>query len=250
MFNEASAFCEGRFGPCDSTVGGENDRVRVLVAEDDRKTAAFVAKALKAEGFAVDVVREGDAALAATAATPFDAVVLDIMLIGRDGLSVLRQMRARQNHTPVLLLSARGEVNEKVEGLNAGAEDYLAKPFVLDELIARVRALVRRGGEIRPPVLHVGDLKLDTVTRLAERHGRRIELTTREYRLLEFLMRSAGRVCSRMMILEKVWDYSFDPGSNLVDVYVAKLREKIDGACAVKLLHSVRGEGYLMKEVA
>jgi DNA-binding response OmpR family regulator len=148
----------------------------------------------------------------------------------------------------VLLLSARGEVNEKVEGLNAGAEDYLPKPFALEELIARVHALVRRGGDVKSTVLRVGDLTLDAISRQAERGGRKIVLTTREYRLLEFLMRSAGRVCSRMMILEKVWDYDFDPGSNLVDVFVGKLREKIDAGHAVKLLHSVRGEGYVMKE--
>jgi DNA-binding response OmpR family regulator len=226
----------------------EDDVMRVLVVEDDSKTAAFVAKALKSEGFAVDLMRDGDEALAALEVTPFDAVVLDIMLIGRDGLSVLKQMRERENQTPVLLLSARGSLNDRVEGLNAGAEDYLPKPFALEELIARVRALVRRGSGVKTPVLRVGDLKLDTISRLAERGGRKIDLTTREYRLLEYLMRSAGRVCSRMMILEKVWDYSFDPGSNIVDVYVGKLREKIDAGHEVKLLHSVRGEGYVMKE--
>lgn len=223
--------------------------MRVLVVEDDKKTAAFIAKALRAEGFAVDHMRDGDDALAALEITPFDAVVLDIMLIGRDGLSVLKQMRARGCQTPVLLLSARGALNERVEGLNAGAEDYLPKPFALEELIARVHALVRRGGDVKSPVLRVGDLTLDTLSRVAERGGRKIELTTREYRLLEYLMRSAGRVCSRMMILEKVWDYSFDPGSNLVDVYMGKLREKIDSGSKTKLMHSVRGEGYVMKEL-
>lgn len=234
--------------PCDAHGSFDNKAVRILVVEDDKKTANFIAKALKAEGFAVDVMRDGDDALAAVEITPFDAVVLDIMLIGRDGLSVVRQMRARGNQTPVLLLSARGQVNERVEGLNAGAEDYLPKPFALEELIARVHALVRRGGDVKSPILRVGDLTLDTISRVAERGGRKIELTTREYRLLEYLMRSAGRVCSRMMILEKVWEYHFDPGSNLVDVYVGKLREKIDADCDVKLLHSVRGEGYVMKE--
>jgi DNA-binding response OmpR family regulator len=160
----------------------------------------------------------------------------------------LRQARDRGNHTPVLLLSARGEVNERVEGLNAGADDYLAKPFALEELIARVRALVRRGGESKSPLLRVGDLTLDTTTRTACRGGRTIELTTREYRLLEYLMRSTGHVCGRMQIIEKVWDYTFDPGSNVVDVYVRKLRDKIDAGFEPKLLHSVRGMGYLMKE--
>ena len=222
--------------------------MRVLVVEDEKKTASFIRKALQAEGFAVDVCHNGDGAWAATCATPFDAIVLDIMLPGRDGLSLLRQLRERQNATPVLLLSARGEVNERVEGLNAGADDYLPKPFVIAELIARVRALGRRGSETKSPVLRMGDLALDTVTREARRGGVAIELTAREYRLLEFLMRSAGRICGRMAILEKVWDYDFDPGSNLVDVNVMRLREKIDADFEPKLLHTVRGIGYVMKE--
>jgi DNA-binding response OmpR family regulator len=170
------------------------------------------------------------------------------MLPGRDGLSVLRQLRERKNVTPVLLLSARGEVNERVEGLNAGADDYLPKPFELVELVARVRALTRRSGETKSTGLRVADLTLDTLTRQAQRGEKKIELTAREYRLLEFLMRSAGRLCGRMMILEKVWDYDFDPGTNLVDVYVRRLREKIDADFETKLLHTVRGAGYVLKE--
>src|SRR5512135_618675 len=164
--------------------------MRVLVVEDEKKTASFIRKALQAEGFAVDVCHNGDDGLAAARSTPFDAIVLDIMLPGRDGLSLLRQLRERQNATPVLLLSARGEVNERVEGLNAGADDYLPKPFELAELVARVRALTRRGGEATPVLLRVGDLTLDTVTREVRRCGRVIDLAPREYRLLEFLMRS------------------------------------------------------------
>ena len=224
--------------------------MRVLVVEDEKKTASFVRKALQAEGFAVDVCHNGNDALAAAGATPFDVVVLDIMLPGRDGLGVLKQLREKKNATPVLLLSARGEVNERVEGLNAGADDYLPKPFELSELVARVRALTRRNHDQKSTVLRVADLTLDTTTHQAQRGGRTIELTTREYRLLEFLMRSAGRLCGRMMILEKVWDYDFDPGTNLVDVYVRRLREKIDAEFAVKLLHTVRGSGYVMKEQA
>jgi len=222
--------------------------MRVLVVEDEKKTASFIRKALQAEGFAVDVCHNGDEAWAAARATPFDAIVLDIMLPGRDGLSLLRQLRERQNTTPVLLLSARGEVNERIEGLNAGADDYLPKPFVIAELIARVRALGRRGGESKSPVLRVLDLALDTITREARRGGVTIELTTREYRLLEYLMRSTGRICGRMMILEKVWDYDFDPGSNLVDVNIMRLREKIDANFEPKLLHTVRGIGYVIKD--
>jgi DNA-binding response OmpR family regulator len=212
--------------------------MRVLVVEDERKTASFVRKALQSEGFA----------LAAAKSTPFDVIVLDIMLPGRDGLSVLRQLRERKNTTPVLLLSARGEVNERVEGLNAGADDYLPKPFELSELVARVRALTRRSNENKSTMLRVADLTLDTVTHRAQRGETGIELTAREYRLLEFLMRSPGRLCGRMMILEKVWDYDFDPGTNLVDVYIRRLREKIDANFEPKLLHTVRGMGYMLKE--
>jgi DNA-binding response OmpR family regulator len=222
--------------------------MRVLVVEDEKKTASFIRKALQAEGFAVDICHNGNDALATATTTSFDGIVLDIMLPGRDGLSVLRQLRERRNATPVLLLSARGEVNERVEGLNAGADDYLPKPFALVELVARVRALGRRGGEPKSTVLRVADLTLDTVTREAQRGGTAFELTTREYRLLDFLMRSPGRICGRMAILEKVWDYDFDPGTNLVDVYVRRLREKIDAGFEPKLLHTVRGVGYVMKE--
>jgi two-component system, OmpR family, response regulator len=222
--------------------------MRVLVVEDEKKTAAFIRKALQTEGFAVDVCHNGEDATTAAGLTAFDAIVLDIMLPGRDGLSVLKQLRAKQVPTPVLLLSARGEVNERVEGLNAGADDYLAKPFVLAELVARVRALGRRASDSRATVLQISNLTLDTVSHIAARDGRPIELTAREYRLLEFLMRSTGRICGRMAILEKVWDYDFDPGSNLVDVNVMRLREKIDADFEPKLLHTVRGLGYLIKE--
>jgi DNA-binding response OmpR family regulator len=223
--------------------------MRVLIVEDEKKTASFIRKALQDAGFAADVCHNGNDAIAAAVGTPFDAVVLDIMLPGRDGLSVLRYLRDSKNTTPVLLLSARGEVDERVEGLNAGADDYLAKPFALVELVARVRALGRRGaGESKSAVLRVGDLTLDTITREARRDGKKFDLTVREYRLLEFLMRSAGRICGRMAILEKVWDYDFDPGSNLVDVYIKRLREKIDAGFEVKLFHTVRGMGYMMKE--
>jgi DNA-binding response OmpR family regulator len=221
--------------------------MRILVVEDNKKMAVFIAKTLKCEGFAVDVLHNGDDALSAIRLTPFDGVVLDIMLPGRDGLSVVKQLRHQQIRTPVLLLSARGEVNERVEGLNAGADDYLSKPFALEELVARVRALTRRGGESKPPVLRVGDLTLDTTTHVAQRAGRTIQLTAREYRLLELLMRTPGHVCGRMLILEKVWDYNFDPGSNIVDVYIKRLREKIDAGCEPKLFQSVRGVGYVIK---
>ena len=221
--------------------------MRILVVEDNKKTAAFISKALKAEGYAIDVLHDGAAALHAIITAPYDGVVLDVMLPGLDGLGVLRQLRKQHNHTPVLLLSARGEVNERVEGLDAGADDYLAKPFALEELIARIRALTRRSSESKVRALRMANLTLDTTTHVAERGGRKIELTAREYRLLELLLSSPGRVCGRMLILEKVWDYNFDPGSNIIDVYISRLREKIDTSGEPKLLHSVRGVGYVLK---
>lgn len=224
--------------------------MRILIVEDEKKMASFIRKALQAEGFAADVLHEGSGVLAAASATPFDVIILDIMLPGRDGLSVLRQLRENDIRSAVLLLTARGEASERVTGLNAGADDYLPKPFVLAELVARVRAIARRSNQSQPVQLRLGDLTIDTITRIVKRGERAIELTPREYRLLEFLLRTPGRVCSRMAIVESVWDYDFDPGSNLVDVYMMRLREKIDGNAPVKLLHTVRGVGYVMKEGA
>jgi DNA-binding response OmpR family regulator len=221
--------------------------MRVLVVEDEKKTAAFIRKALQAEGFVVEVYHNGDDGFLAASTETFDAIVLDIMLPGRDGLSLLRQLRERKDGTPLLLLSARGDVNERVDGLNAGADDYLPKPFVIAELIARVRALVRRSGDSKSTKLQVADLTLDTITRRAFRGNIPLELTTREYRLLEFLMRVPGRICGRVAILENVWDYNFDPGTNIVDVYIRRLREKID-TVEPKLLHTIRGSGYVLKE--
>jgi DNA-binding response OmpR family regulator len=222
--------------------------MRVLVVEDEKKMASYLRKALQSEGFAVDVLWDGDEALVAITHTPFDVVVLDIMLPGRDGLSVVRQLRARGVSTPVLLLTARAEISERVEGLNAGADDYLPKPFALDEFIARVRALGRRAAANKAVILRVGNLILNTVTREVKRGEKEIDLAPREYLLLEFLMRCAGRICGRMAIVEKVWDYDFDPGTNLVDVYIMRLREKIDADFEPKLLHTVRSVGYVLKE--
>jgi DNA-binding response OmpR family regulator len=223
--------------------------MRVLVVEDEPKMASFIRRALEAENLAVDVVGTGEDALAAALATRFDAMVLDIMLPGRDGLSVLRELRSRRNTVPVLLLSARGQVEERIDGLDAGADDYLPKPFALGELSARVRALGRRSsGEMHLLLLKLADLTVDTITREVRRAGKKIDLSVREYRLLEFLLRSQGRVCGRMQILEKVWDYNFDPGTNLVDVYVRRIRDKIDHDFEPKLLHTIRGTGYMMKD--
>lgn len=234
--------------PIEENIG--ETAMRILVVEDEKKTASFIGKALQAEGFAVDVLRDGAEALAALPHTPFDVVVLDIMLPGMDGLSVVRHWRERGIRTPVLLLTARGEVSERVAGLDAGADDYLCKPFALDELLARVRALGRRSAEAKAVVLRVADLTLNTITREVRRGEAVIDLTQREYRLLEFLMGSPGRICSRMAIVEKVWDYDFDPGSNLVEVYIMRLREKIDAGFEPKLLQTVRGIGYVLKGAA
>ncbi len=222
--------------------------MRILVVEDEKRTALLVRKALKAEGFTAHVCHTGEEALAAASVAAFDVVILDIMLPGRDGLSVLRQLRKQGDTTPVLLLSARAEVDERVEGLNAGADDYLSKPFVIAELIARVRGLGRWNREAQSTVLRLANLTLNTVTREAHRGEKRIELTTREYLLLEYLFRTSGRVCGRMTIIERVWNYDFDPGSNLVEVYVSRLREKIDAGFETKLLHTVHGLGYTLSE--
>lgn len=221
--------------------------MRILVVEDQKKIASFIKKALQSEGFAVDVVNTGDEVFARAASQNFDVLVLDIMLPGQDGLSILRNLRRHHINTPVLLLSARGSAEERVEGLNLGADDYLPKPFVLPELIARIRALGRRASGSRPIMLQVADLTLDTVTHKVSRAGKAIDLAVREYRLLEFLVRSQGRVCGRMAIVENVWDYDFDPGTNLVDVYIMRLREKIDEGHEIKLLHTVRGVGYVIR---
>ena len=221
--------------------------MRLLLVEDQKKIASLIRKALQTEGFEVDVINTGVGVVSAVSSGNFDVVILDIMLPGQDGLSILKTLRQNHVTTPVLLLSARGQPAERVEGLNSGADDYLPKPFVLAELIARVNALGRRGNGSRPMILRVGDLALDSVTHKAMRGEKVVELAAREYRLLEFLMSSPNRVCSRMAIVEKVWDYDFDPGTNLVDVYVMRLREKIDKGFETKLLHTVRGMGYVMR---
>jgi DNA-binding response OmpR family regulator len=223
--------------------------MRILVVEDERKIATFIQRGLKEFGFAVDIVHRGDEALEIILDNHFDAVVLDIMLPGRDGLSILRILRQRANSVPVLILTARGEISEKVEGLDLGADDYLAKPFSIDELAARVRALVRRNSGETLVRYHVHDLTLDLVTRIARRGARRIDLTTREFSLLECLMRAPGRVLTRTQLYQHVWEYHFDPESNMVDVYIQRLRRKIDDGEPAKLIQTVRGAGYRMGDV-
>jgi DNA-binding response OmpR family regulator len=222
--------------------------MRILVVEDERKIAKFVQRGLKEYGFVVDVVSDGDEALEIILNHSFDAVVLDIMLPGRDGLSILRTLRERRNHVPVLILTARGETSEKVEGLNLGADDYLAKPFSIDELAARVRALIRRNSGESLLRYRVDDLTLDLATRLVRRGTRRIDLTAREFSVLECLMRAPGRVLTRTQLCQHVWEYHFDPESNLVDVYIQRLRRKVDDGEPVKLIQTVRGTGYRIGE--
>ncbi|HEV7405464.1 MAG TPA: response regulator transcription factor [Chthoniobacteraceae bacterium] len=221
--------------------------MRILVVEDERKLASFLRQGLVEEGFAVDVIRDGDEALACATSTPYDALVLDIMLPGRDGLSILRTLREQRSNVPVLLLSARSNLAERVEGLNLGADDFLPKPFSISEVIARLRALLRRASGDRNVVLQHGDLSLNLVQREAARAGKKIELTAKEFALLEYLMRSPGRVLTRTSISESVWDYHFDPESNVIEVYVQRLRRKIDDGHEVKLLHTVRGVGYSLR---
>ncbi|MGI8603244.1 MAG: response regulator transcription factor [Verrucomicrobiales bacterium] len=222
--------------------------MRVLIVEDEPKLASFLAKGFKENGLIPETCHRGDVAVERILTASYDAVVLDVMLPGLDGLSVVRRLRSGGNSTPVLILSARGVVDERVEGIEAGADDYLSKPFVLRELVARVKALGRRGGESKAQVLKLNDLVFDLTTRDVRRAGKRIDLSAREMLMLEVLLRNASRICGRMLLLEKVWEYHFDPGSNLVDVYIMRLRNKIDLGHEVKLLHTVRGSGYIMKE--
>jgi DNA-binding response OmpR family regulator len=223
--------------------------MRILLAEDEKKLASFVRKALKEAGYAVDEVHDGASALDSATHTPYDTVILDIMLPGRDGLSVLKLMRDARIETPVLILTARGEVSERIEGLELGADDYMAKPFAMRELIARVGALTRRASPERGTLLRVGDLTMNLLTRQVTRGQRAIRLAQREFSLLEFLMRAPGRVHSRTSLCEHVWEYHFDTGTNVVDVYIKRLRRKIEEGEETKLLHTERGVGYILQEL-
>jgi two-component system OmpR family response regulator len=223
-------------------------RVRVLVVEDDRSIAEFVAAGLRQEGFAVDVADNGVDGLERCRAQPYEAAIVDVMLPRLDGLSLVAALRRSGVDTPVLFLSARHTVDDRVKGLQTGGDDYLTKPFAFAELLARVQALTRRGQRAtEPTTLSIADLTLDRLTRRVERSGAPIDLRPREYALLELLMRHPGRVVSKAMIVSHVWDYSFDTGTNAVDVLVHRLRDKIDKAFEPKLLHTVRGVGYVLK---
>jgi two-component system OmpR family response regulator len=222
--------------------------MRALMVEDDNTIADFVARGLREAGFAVDHAADGEEALAAALEQSYDVAIVDLMLPRRDGLSVIDELRRRGCSTPVLILSARRSVDDRVRGLQAGGDDYLTKPFAFTELLARVQALVRRSTRTsEATTLTVGDLTLDLLSRHVTRGGVQIELRPREFSLLEYLMRNAGRVISKTMILSHVWDYSFDPQTNVVDVLVSRLREKIDRPFGVKHLHTVRGIGYVLR---
>ena len=222
--------------------------MRVLVAEDDQVIADFVSHGLREAGYAVDVAATGSDALRQALDGGYDAAVMDVMLPGLDGLSVIEQLRAKKNQMPVLILSARHTVDDRVRGLQAGGDDYLTKPFAFAELLARLQALLRRSsGASEPTRLTAGELTLDLLSRRVERAGRPLDLRPREFSLLEYLMRHPGRVLSKTMILSHVWGYSFDPGTNVVDVLVSRLRDKVDEGFDTKLIHTVRGAGYVLK---
>jgi two-component system OmpR family response regulator len=220
------------------------DVMNVLVVEDDRKIASFVKKGLKERGFTVSVCSNGDEGFARATQEPFDVVVLDIMLPGSDGLSVLRRLREERTAVPVILLTARSSLNERVEGLNLGADDYLTKPFYLEELVARIHAVTRRAPGEQLNMMQAGDLVVNLITREVRVGKEKVRLTVREFALLEMLMRSAGRVLTRTQLLDRIWGYDFDPETNLVDVYVRRLRSKVDVRREAPLIETIRGVGY------
>jgi DNA-binding response OmpR family regulator len=221
--------------------------MRILVVEDEAKVASFIRRALEEESYAVDVCADGAQGLELVRAGCYDLVILDLMLPGLPGLDVLQALRKEKVAAPVLILTARSELDQKVKGLDAGADDYLTKPFAIEELLARVRVLLRRGSGEAAGVLQVDDLLLNPATREVTRGGKRIELTAKEYALLEYLMRNTGRVLTRPMIAEHVWDHDFDTFTNVIDVYVNYLRNKIDRGQERKLIQTVRGSGYTLK---
>ena len=219
-------------------------RMRLLLVEDDSRIARFVAKGLREQAYAVDIAANGDEALYQAEINSYDLIILDVMIPGCDGLQVCRALRQSGARTPILMLTARDGVEDRIKGLDEGADDYLTKPFEFGELLARLRALLRRSSQLRPPQINVADLVIDAAAQSASRAGRSISLTTKEFALLEYLARNAGRVIGRAEIAEHVWDETFDPFSNLIEVYVNRLRGKIDSGFAAPLIHTRRGAGY------
>jgi len=221
--------------------------LRILLVEDEPRMAQVIAKGLREHSYAVDVAEDGNAALYQTSINDYDLILLDVLLPGRDGFEVCRELRARGDARPVLMLTARATVDDRITGLDAGADDYLTKPFAFRELLARVRALLRREPQLRADQFQLDDLVVNSASHRVTRAEREIELTAKEYALLEYLARHAGRLVSRAEIAEHVWDDSFDPFSNTIEVYVNRLRKKIDEDHSVKLIHTRRGEGYLLE---
>lgn len=224
--------------------------MRILVVEDEHRLAAVLRQGLTEQGYAVDVAHDGEEGLGLAEVAPYDLLILDVMLPGLDGLTICRRLRAGGRHTPVLLLTARDAVDDRVAGLDSGADDYLSKPFAFRELLARARALLRRDGQTRAPVLRAGDLTLDPATREVRRGGRAIELTSKEYAVLEYLLHHPNRVLTRTQIVEHVWEYDFVAMSNVIDVYIRSLRRKLDDDHEPRLLHTVRGAGYRLRPPA
>jgi two-component system, OmpR family, response regulator len=222
--------------------------MRILVVEDDAKIASFVVKGFEQSGFAVDHASDGEDGLFLAQTEPYDAAIIDVMLPRLDGLSIIAEMRKAKISTPVIILSAKHSVEDRVRGLQTGGDDYLVKPFTFSELLARVQALIRRSTRTTEPArLAIGDLSIDLIKREVVRSGQKIELQPREYGLLEYLMRQTGRVVSKTMIMEHIWNYHFDPQTNVVDVLVCRLRNKIDREFHPKLIHTIRGVGYVIK---
>lgn len=221
--------------------------MRVLVVEDERRLASVLKQGLTEQGYAVDMAFDGEEGLQLAQLEPYDLLILDVMLPTRDGFTITRQLRAAGKHTPILLLTARDAVDDRVTGLDSGADDYLTKPFAFRELLARARALLRRDGRRPNPVLCAGNLTLDPATRIVSRAGREIDLTSKEYAVLEYFLHNVGRVLTRTQIAEHVWDYDFVAMSNVIDVYVRSLRRKLDDDSDTRLLHTVRGVGYQLR---
>jgi heavy metal response regulator len=222
--------------------------MRILVIEDEKKVLKFLKQGLEEEHYTVDSVGDGEAGYQAALTGNYDLLILDILLPKKDGITLLRELRAKHINTPVLMLTAKTSIEDKVEGLDAGADDYLTKPFSFAELLARVRSLLRRGASEKSTMLKVADLHLDTVAHKAKRGERMIELTGKEYALLEYFMRNMNRVLTRTLISEHIWNYNFDTGTNVIDVYINHLRSKIDDGFDKKLLHTVRSVGYVLKD--
>jgi heavy metal response regulator len=222
--------------------------MKILLVEDEKKVASFIKRGLEEEHFIVDVAYDGESGEFMALTSEYDLIILDILLPKKNGFEVLKSLRANGIQTPILILTAKGSIDDKVEGLNSGADDYLTKPFAFAELIARIRSLLRRTSSEKSNIIKVADLELDTVKHIAKRGEKIIELTAREYSLLEYFMRNKGRVLTRTMIAEHIWDYHFDTGSNIIDVYVRRLRKKIDEGFPKKLIHTIRGVGYIIKE--